>query len=42
MRMRLVAIKFETLKQYEGLAFGLQMQEDRPSNTRKKEKIAGK
>ena len=42
MRMSLVAIKFETLKQYEGLTFGLQMQEYKPSNTKKKEKeIAG-
>ena len=38
MRMWLVAMKFETLKQYEGLTFGLQMQENKPSNTKKKEK----
>ena len=29
MRMWLVAIKFETLKQNEGLIFGLQMQGDK-------------
>ena len=36
--MWLVAIKFETLKQYEGLTFGLQMKEDKPSNKKKREK----